>query len=97
MSDIENIYQKYRDQGLLVYGLHGGESAQLLAGFAEQTGISYPIVAAQGTLNKFSFPPGVGYPFPRDVIVGKDLVVRSIKNSFSADDAETLIKQLLAQ
>jgi len=41
---------------------------------------------------RFQFPPGVGYPFPRDVVIGKDLTVRAIKSSFDA-----LIEQLLAE
>jgi hypothetical protein len=98
LPDVDaNIWQKYRDQGVLVYGLHPGDDAALVAAFVEQTGISYPVVNSQGTLGKFAFPPGVGYPYPRDVVIGKDLRVRSISNSFNVDDMDTLVQQLLAQ
>lgn len=98
MPDIDAvIYQKYKEQGVLVYGVHGGEPAFMLEDFLEQTGVSYPLIKDQGTLNQFSFPPGVGYPYPRDVVIGKDLTVHSIKNSFNAGEMEALVEKLLAQ
>ena len=96
MPDIDaNIYQKYKDKGVLVYGVHQSESSSQLADFVAQTGVSYPIVEDQGTLSQLGFPEGVGYPYPRDVIIDKNLTVRSIRNSFSVDETDTLIQQLL--
>jgi hypothetical protein len=74
---------------------YDGESPQQVAAFIEQTGVTFPIIEGRGTLGLFEFPVGVGYPYPRDVIVGKDLVVRSIRNSFSVEETDTLIQQLL--
>ena len=34
--------------------------------------------------------------YPRDIVVGKDRVVRSIDSSFNATDMDALIQQLLA-
>lgn len=68
-----------------------------MADFVEQTGITFPILADQGTLWNLSFPPGVGYPYPRDVIIDKHGVIRSIKNSFSIEEAKALITKLLAE
>jgi hypothetical protein len=65
---------------VLVYGLHPNENPAQLADFVEQTGITFPVVPSNGTLNMFAFPPGVQYPYPRDVVIGKDLTVRSLKN-----------------
>jgi hypothetical protein len=98
LPDIESsIWQKYADQGVLVYGIHQNESPALLADFLEQTGVTFPIEADRGTLSKLAFPPGVGYPYPRDVVIGKDLVVRSIKNSFNASEMDALVQSLLAE
>ena len=98
MPDIDaTIYQKYKDQGVLVYGLHGGEAANQLADFIDQTGVTFPIVNHQGTISELSFPPGVGYPYPRDVVIGKDLTIRSIRNSFNAEEMDVLVQQLLAE
>jgi hypothetical protein len=98
LPDIEaSIWQKYKYQDVLVYGIYDGELQSSLDDFAEQTGVTFPLVKDQGTLYKFAFPEGVGYPYPRDVIIGKDLTVRSIKNSFDPNDIDELIQQLLAE
>lgn len=62
-----------------------------------QTGITFPVLFNQGTLSQFDFPPGVGFPYPRDVVIGKDLTVRSIRNSFDPDEMTSLVEQLLAE
>ncbi len=82
---------------MLVYGIYGLELQSALEDFAEQTGVTFPLVKDQNTLNKFAFPDGVGYPYPRDVVIGKDLTVRSIKNSFDQNYMDELIQQLLAE
>lgn len=92
------MWQRYKDAGVLVYGLHPQESPQALAAFLQQTGVTFPVVAdTGGSLSKFDFPPGVGYPYPRDIVIGKDLRVRSIQNSFNVDEMDTLIQSLLAE
>ncbi len=81
---------------MVVVGLHNGEPADLVADFQEQTGLGFPLVVDQGyTLGEFSFPDGVGFPYPRDVVIGKDLTIHSIKNSFDADEMEALVIRLL--
>ena len=40
MPDLEtSIWAKYKNKGVLVYGLHPGENAKQLADFIKQTGI----------------------------------------------------------
>lgn len=98
MPDLEaSIWQTYKDQGVLVYGVHFGESAKEIADFIAQTGITFPVLSDQGSFTQLAFPQGVGYPYPRDVIIGKDLTIRSIKNSFNPDDTDALVQQLLAE
>ncbi len=98
MPDIDaTIWQQYADQGVLVYGIHPGDPPEAVADFIEQTGITFPVLADEGTLYDFVFPPGVGYPYPRDIVIGKDLTVRSIKNSFNVTEMDALIQALLAE
>ena len=98
MPDLEaTIWQPYQSQGVLVYGLHPGEDPQQLADFVTQTGITFPVVNSQNTLGHFAYPPGVGYPYPRDVVIDKNLVVRAIRNSFNPGEMDALVKQLLAE
>lgn len=81
----------------MVYGLYEGESADLLLNFREQTGVTFPFIEGQYTLNRFAFPAGVGYPYPRDIVVGRDLTIHSIRNSFNVVEMEALVEQLLAE
>lgn len=98
MPDIDAaIYRKLKDQGVRVFGIHPGDPPAQVAAFVEQTGVTFPIVANQGTLSQIVFPDGVGYPYPRDVVVGKDLRVRSIRNSFNAVETRELIEKLLLE
>ncbi len=80
-----------------MYALHRGESVDLPTDFLEQTGLAFPVVRDEATLGLFAFPRGVGFPYPRDVVIGKDLTVRSIKNSFNPEEMEALAQELLAE
>lgn len=91
------MYEQYADQDVLVFALHPGDPPDQIADFIEQTGITFPVLADQSTLFEFSYPNGVGYPYPRDIVIGKDLKVRSIKNSFNGQEMDALITQLLAE
>ena len=81
----------------MIYGLHSpSESPTLVANFVEQTGISYTVMADQNyTKGSFAFPPGSGFPYPRDVVIGKDLTIRLIKSSFDVAEMDQLIQRLL--
>lgn len=98
MPDIDStIWQKYKDQDVLVFGIHRGENPDLLADFVAQTGVTFPIVRDNDTLYLWAFPPGVGYPYPKDIVIGKDLTVRAIKASFDVGEMDALIGQLAAE
>ena len=98
-ADLESaIWSKYKNKGVLVYGIHPSENPKDLAAFIKQTGITFPVKADQSyTLGKFAFPAGVSMPYPRDVIIDKKLKVRFIRNSFSVKEVEALVQQLLAE
>lgn len=93
------MHQRYADQGVRVVGIHQpSEDPDLIADFAEQTGVTFPLVPDEAyTLGQFAFPPGVNFPYPRDVVVDKNGIVRSIKNSFSEAEMVALIEELLAE
>jgi hypothetical protein len=93
------MWKQYQAEGLdvLVVGLHHGENPELLNNFIEQTGVTYPIIRDNSTLGRFEFPPGVGYPYPRDIVIGKDLTVHSIKSSFNFEEMDNLVRSLLSQ
>lgn len=72
------------------------EPAALVQDFQEQTGVTFPLLEDRGlTMEIFAYPEGTRYPFPRDVVIGPDLRVESIKNSFDANEMTALIDRLL--
>ena len=91
-----HVWQRFRDQGVLVYGLHGDEDPKLLADFVEQAGLSFPVVHGNYTIQSFDFPT-VGYPFPRQVVIDKRRVVREIRNDLDIPSLVALIEQLVAE
>lgn len=97
--DIESsVYQRYAGDDILVFGIHGGDPPAHVQAFIEQTGVTFPVLPDENnSRGLFSFPGGVGYPYPRDVVIGKDLRVRSIKNSFDVHEMDALIQALLAE
>lgn len=78
-----------------MFGLNNGDAADELAAFMAQTGVTFPILDSRGTAGLFNYPPGVGYPYPRDIVIGPDLQVLSIRNSFNESEIRTLIRNLL--
>lgn len=98
MPDLEtSIWQRYRDQGVLVVAIHRGEDPIQLANFIEQAGITFPVLQDEGSFRELSFPPGVGYPYPRDVVIGADLTIRSIRNSFNITELDEQVRALIAE
>ncbi len=96
--DLEReIHLPYVDDGVLVFGIHDGESQDDLSVFIETTDVTFPLVADRGTLLRLAFPEGIIAPYPRDVIVDKDLTIRMIRSSFDADEMVTLIDELLEE
>lgn len=83
---------------MLVFAVHDGEPTKLLNDFRKQTGITYPMLLdRRNTRGSFAYPPGVGYPYPRDVVIDKKLRVRDIKNSFNVKEMDKLVQKLLAE
>ncbi|MBX2797629.1 MAG: hypothetical protein KTR31_08175 [Myxococcales bacterium] len=81
-----------------VIGLYpANEPVDGLDAFVTQTGVTFRLVPdVDRSFLKFEFPEGVNFPYPRDVVIDSDLTVRSIKNSFDADEMQQLIDELLA-
>lgn len=78
-------------------GIHSGEPPEQVEDFAEQTGVTFPLIGDQNTRSLFAYPQGVGYPYPRDVVIDKNLNVRSIRNSFNVDEMDALIQRLMIE
>lgn len=77
--------------------MYQAETASDLDDFREQTGVTFPLVADQGSLYNFAFPSGTGFPYPKDVIVDKDLKIRMVRSSFDIEEMGSLVETLLAE
>ncbi len=80
----------------MVYGLHGGESDELIADFIAQTGITFPVLFGPFSIGAFAFTT-VGYPFPRQVVIGKDRTIRSLRNDLDIPSLTQEVQRLLAE
>lgn len=98
MPDLEHgLRSRYDRDEVYLVGVYDLEEPRALEDFREQTGVTFPLLRDRGTLWRLAFPEGVGYPYPRDVIVGPDLTVRAIRNSYNAEEVNALIDRLLAE
>ncbi len=94
MPDLEKLYQKYKDQGLLILGVFatvdGDEDARFII---RSTGVSYPILHASEEFVVFN----TGY-VPTTVFMNSEgwgLSENAYVGSKSYDDWEAIIKDLL--
>ncbi len=76
-------------------GLFGNESASTLAGFVDQTGVSFPILRGDDTYFEYADPDGAISPFPLDVIVDADGTIAYLRREFDAEAMVMTIDQLL--
>jgi len=102
LSDLQtSVVNKYKGtpqaKDLLVFAIHQNENPKLLADFVKQTGIEFTVINDNNTQWAFNWPPGTGYPFPRDVIIDKKGVVRSIKSSFSIEEVKAEVAKLMVE
>lgn len=100
LPDLEqSVHQTYSPDQVRVVGLHrASDPTELVLDFQVQTGVTFSLLPDErNTLGQFAFPPGVDFPYPKDVVVDQNLTIRSIKNSFDADEMQALIDELLAE
>jgi len=96
--DIESdVHLTYRGQGLTVLGVATGgfdESEATLDAFAEQTAVTFPIVHDSATYQLFSWPPALS-PFPRQVLIDRDGVVRYLASEHRPAELDAAIREVL--
>lgn len=98
----ERFWQKYKDKGLHLVALNPKEStdqAGLVQSYCDNIKVSFPVgieetasTYAAVTAN-FSGPN----PFPVDVIVGKDGIVRYAAHEYDPDAMDAIVEQALAE
>lgn len=94
MPALEQVYQQYRDQGLVVLGLNiGGESDVSVRSFAERYQLTFPIGiddggAVTGTYKVISLPS--------TYIIGRDGVIRRmVPGAVTEEQLEQMVAEAL--
>lgn len=82
--------------GLSGRGLFGKESTSTLAGFIDQTGVSFPILRGDNTYFEYADPDGAISPFPLDVIVDAAGNIAYLRREFDLDAMVMTLDRLLA-
>ncbi len=74
------------------------EVAKDVAGFIKQNGLTFRMVKdVNKTYNKVKFPHGVLAPYPREIIVDKNLTIRALRSSFNIKEVDSIIQKLLKE
>ncbi len=94
------MHQAFGPYGVKFFALNSpafGENAATLAAFQEQAGLTYPVIADQDTEFSFQFSGTNGFPYPRDVVVDGNGIVRHASTDYNGQALRNLIIELLAE
>ncbi|MFC4769874.1 redoxin domain-containing protein [Effusibacillus consociatus] len=96
MPDLEQVYQAYKDKGVVVLGVNIGESKVTAKGFMDRLGITFPTVLDADrdvTLNKYKIGP-----IPTSFFIDRKGVIQHVYTGpMSAGYIENQIQTLLSQ
>lgn len=83
--------------GLSGSGLTGAENQTTVANFRDQTGVTFPLLLNDWSYDDYAFPNGWISPYPLDVIVDQQGIVRYIGRQYDGEVVKATIEQLLAE
>jgi hypothetical protein len=98
LSDLQDVQDEFFDRGVRVFGLNVprfSESAQTLALFTEQAGLTYPVISHSGSANLIDFEGDNSFPYPRDAIVGSDGRLVYTSKNYDAQTIRRIISEQL--
>lgn len=82
------MWQAYRDQGVVVWGIASMEPDSQVRRFVEQHGITFPVLLDRdGSVNR-QYAQEMAFPsaaYPQDWVIGTDGVVVYANNGFELD------------
>jgi peroxiredoxin len=98
--DIEaNLFQPLGLQGLQILGVSTGsfnETEATLDAFAQQTGVTFPIVHDADTYSAYAWPSALS-PFPRQVLIDREGVVRYLASEHREEELRAAVEDVLAE
>jgi hypothetical protein len=87
----EGLWQTYKDDGVLVYGINN-ENIQALMIFLEQVQITFPVI--RGAPSGYTLFGGIS-PFPRDYIIDPEGIVQYVATEYRPTEMSAIIDRLL--
>lgn len=78
MPDFQAIYDKYKDQGLELYGINVGESKVAVANFENRVGTSFPILIDEGDQAQNAYKI---LPLPATFFIDRSGTIRALYQS----------------
>ena len=99
VSDIEQtLWQKYKEQGLVVWAIGPQDGLSNLQTFQEQMGVTYPILYDDGGLAHAEYNPGqktTNSVYPQDWIIGPDGNVLYVNTAYEPNEMIAVIEAAL--
>ena len=95
-----SLWQKYQDQGLVVWGIGSQDSQQNLEVFAEQMDISFPILIDEDGSVHAQYNPGkvgTNSVYPQDWIIGVDGTLVYVNTEYEPDEMQAIIEAELSK
>lgn len=93
------MHEALAAQGVRFYALNVpafGENAQTIAAFAEQAGLTYPVLSHHGTQSLIRFEGTNSFPYPRDVVVDQHGRIVYASRDYDGQHIQAVIDDLLA-
>ena len=92
---LENEFWKaYKDKGLQVVSINGGENAEKVKKYAEKHKLSYPLLLDP---NEAVYTNLIGRGFPVNIVVDQQGIVRYVADGFDSNAVQSVIRGLLQE
>ena len=96
----QGVWQKYKDQGVVVWGIASDDYYDSVVFYTEQLGLSFPVLFDEGGVVNTSYNSGPKFTnsrFPQDWVIGVDGTVVYVSNQYDPEVMTHVIEQELAK
>lgn len=89
------IWRRYDPSQVMVFGINDGESTELASSFVRNFGLTYPVLHDPRRDVYFNYNVGGITPYPRDVIIDQEGIIRYIHSEYDPQVMIRTIDELL--